>query len=324
LKQERTMQYTVGIDLGGTNIKAIAVTRDGQLLGQASRETEDRPGDTPVWPEHVAGVIADFSARLNQQPTYIGLCAPGLAAQDGRSIAFMPGRMDGLEGLDWTSFLGLPTVVSVLNDAQAALLGEVWQGAARGASNVVLLTLGTGVGGAIFADGRLLKGQIGRAGHLGHMCLDVDGPADSVGIPGSLEDAIAERSVSRRSQGAFNSTKSLVEAAANGDSNARAIWERSIYQLACGIASLINAVDPELVVIGGGMAKAGDRLFQPLRDHLDKLEWRPGGHAVSIIPAKLGEWAGAYGAACRAMQMNDASTASGVGALSLPNPVAIA
>ncbi|HEY9793710.1 MAG TPA: ROK family protein [Candidatus Obscuribacterales bacterium] len=317
------MQYAIGIDLGGTNIKAIAVNREGMILGQASRETGDRGGNAPQWPQHVATVIGELSSRFPKAPTHIGLCAPGLAATDGRSIAFMPGRMDGLEGLDWTKFLGVNNVVSVLNDAHAALLGEVWRGAARGANNVVLLTLGTGVGGAILADGRLLKGQIGRAGHLGHMCLEVNGLVDSVGIPGSLEDAVAERSVSRRSDGAFKSTKALVDAAADGDTNARAIWQRSIYQLACGIASLINAVDPEVVVIGGGIAKAGDRLFQPLRNHLDKLEWRPGGHSVLVVPAKLGELAGAYGAAYNAIQTNKASVSAGMGAFSVPNPAAI-
>jgi glucokinase len=212
--------------------------------------------------------------------------------------------MAGLEGFDWTKFLAFPSPVNVMNDAHAALLGEVWNGAAAGFRNVFLLTLGTGVGGAIYADGQLLKGQIGRAGHLGHICLNVDKPQDAVGIPGSLESAIAEGSVVSRSEGRFSSSKALVDAVIAGDEFARTVWERSIYELACGIASLINVVDPELIVIGGGIAKAEAALYETLDKYLEKLEWRPNGHRVPIVKAKLGEWAGAMGAAYNAIQQN--------------------
>src|SRR5207249_2187105 len=127
----------------------------------------------------------------------------GLPARDGRSIASMPGRLAGLEGLNWQQWLGLAKPVPVFNDAQAALLGEVWLGAAKGAANAVLLTLGTGVGGAAMVDGRVLRGHLGRAGHLGHVALDPDGPGDIVNTPGSLEDAIGEHTLTVRSRGGF-------------------------------------------------------------------------------------------------------------------------
>src|SRR6185369_6832421 len=111
--------------------------------------------------------------------------------------------LDGLEGFDWSALLDRD--VPVLEDAKAALLGEVWQGAAAGCQNAIMLTLGTGVGGAIFSDGRLLMGQIGRAGNLGHISLNVDQAPDVAGMPGSLENAIGDCTVKQRSNNKFNS-----------------------------------------------------------------------------------------------------------------------
>jgi glucokinase len=209
----------------------------------------------------------------------------------------MPERLQGLEGLDWTSFLNAPKMVPVLNDAHAALLGEVWVGAAHGFENVILLTLGTGVGGAAMVGGRLLRGHIGRAGHLGHSSLDPDGPPDCAGTPGSLEVAIGNCTILERSGGRFNTTHELIAAHLKGDAEASAIWLKSVKALAAGICSFINILDPEAVIVGGGIARAGPALFGPLQRFLERMEWRPGGHRARILPAQLGELAGAFGAA---------------------------
>ena len=234
----------------------------------------------------------------------IGIAAPGLVAPDGRSVAWMEGRLAGLTGLDWTKQLGRNRIVPVLNDAHAALLGEVSQGASRDARNAVLLTLGTGVGGAILCDGHLLRGHLGRAGHLGHISLDPEGLPDIVNTPGSIEDAIGDHTVHRRSGGRFNSTEALVAAHVEGDDLATKVWLRSVKHLSAAIASIINAVDPEVLILGGGIARAGPALFDPLRRFLDDFEWRPNGHRVRVIPAALGERAGAIGAALNAMQLD--------------------
>jgi glucokinase len=297
------MKYAIGIDLGGTNIKAIAVTTTGEVLNKITSPSQDtessRQTAVPPWAQEIKNMVASLGSMLNQQPEYLGLCAPGLAAADGRCIAFMPGRLAGLEGFDWSKFLGQD--VPVLEDAKAALLGEVWQGAAAGTTNAIMLTLGTGVGGAIFADGRLLFGHIGRAGNLGHISLNVDAPCDITGMPGSLENAIGECSVKQRSNNNFAPRKEFVEAAARGDATAEKIWDRSVYQLACAIASLINVIDPEVILIGGGIARAGALLYERLDHHLDRIEWRPNAHRVRIIPAALGEWAGSIGSAYNAI-----------------------
>ena len=114
-------------------------------------------------------------------------------------------------------------------------------GAAAGSRDAVLLTLGTGVGGAIMSEGRLVEGHIGRAGHLGHVCLDPDGPVSIAGMPGSLENAIGNGSLSERSKGRFADTRALVEAHVAGDAEAGEIWLRSVWVLACAIASIVNS-----------------------------------------------------------------------------------
>jgi glucokinase len=287
------MSYAIGVDLGGTNIKIAVVSHDGEVFDHSTCSTAD---DAGCWAETIKQKIAETQNQRGEPATHMGLAAPGLAARDGPSIVHMQGRLRGLEGLVWTDFLQTTHPVLVLNDAHAALLGEVWKGAAAGYRNVVMLTLGTGVGGAILADGRLLKGHIGRAGHLGHVSLNPDGLPDIVGTPGSLEQMIGNCTLRDRSAGRFTSTRRLVEAHLAGDSNATDIWMRSIYQLAAGVSSMINAFDPEVFILGGGIARAGEALFSPLAGFMEQLEWRPLGHRVLILPAALTDHAGALGA----------------------------
>jgi glucokinase len=292
----------IGLDLGGTNIKGLAITASGRVLAQelASTESSGRRG----WLKNVDQVLADLKAAVRSPVSAIGLAAPGLAAADHRSIAFMPERLPGLENLDWQKHFREASAVPVLNDAHAALLGEVWRGAARHCRNVVLLTLGTGVGGAAIVDGRLLRGHIGRAGHFGHLSLNPKGPPDITGTPGSLEDAIGDSTLAVRSHRRFSSTKDLVSAARRNDKEAGKVWLTSVRALAAGVVSLINALDPEVVILSGGITQAGPALFRPLEKFLGQFEWRPGGSRARIVRAKLGDRAGAFGAAWQAMQTN--------------------
>ncbi|KAB2663092.1 MAG: ROK family protein [Verrucomicrobia bacterium] len=291
------MSHVVGIDLGGSSIKAVCVSAEGGLLAEANVPFVDRDRE---WADKVRALASDF-ARAHGAANAIGLSAPGLTARDGRSIAFMPGRLSGLEGLDWTAWLGATRPVPVLNDAQAALLGEIWKGAARGATNAILFTLGTGVGGAAMVDGHLLRGHLGRAGHLGHVTVDFEGAPDSVNAPGSIEGEIGNKNIRERSGGRFRTTLELVDAHRAGDAEATRLWLRSTKALAAAIASLVNVLDPEVVIVGGGIARAGEALFGPLREDLERFEWRPGGSRVRVVPAELGDLAGAYGAAWNAL-----------------------
>lgn len=294
--------YIVGLDLGGTAIKAAAFAFDGECETSYTVPTGDGEfiDGKPAWAVRIRRAVSDFTHRLGGPARAIGLSAPGLAAADRRSIASLPNRLAGIEGFDWTAWLGRP--VFVLNDAHAALLGEVWRGAARARRNVVLLTLGTGVGGAAMVDGCLLRGHLGRAGHLGHVALDCFSEESTIfGMPGGLETFLGNYNVPLRSGGRFADTRSLLEAVAAGDEGAVAVWHRSLRALGCAVGSFINIFDPEIVVIGGGIADAGPLLWLPLQRILDEVEWRPFDSGVPIVTAELGNWAGASGAAHEAL-----------------------
>jgi glucokinase len=250
--------------------------------------------------ETVRALVQLIEKEQGGSANRIGLSAPGLAAKDGRSIAFMPGRLSGLVGLDWAGYLGASYDVPVLNDAHGALLGEVWQGAARGCNDVIMITLGTGVGGAAMVDGRLLRGHTGKAGHLGHATVDMNGVPDICSMPGSLEVAIGNCTIRERSGERFETTHDLITAHLAGDSDASRVWLASVRALACAIASFTNVLDPEIAVIGGGIARAGKALFEPLEKFVREMEWRTGTNGVRIVPAQLGEYAGAFGAAWKA------------------------
>lgn len=288
------MRLLIGLDLGGSSVKGVAVREDGSLLGQSNLEFD--PNQRLEWAENARKMLAEFEAKLGPVDR-VGVSAPGLAAANGRAIAYMPGRLQGLEGFDWTRELGRKEPVPVLNDAHAALLGETWVGAAQGARNAIMLTLGTGVGGAAMVDGHLLKGAIGRAGHLGHNCLAIDGVPDITRMPGSIEVLIGNCTIRERTEGRFETTHDLVKAYAAGDQFAAKVWLDSVRALGCAVGSFINLFDPATVIIGGGVARAGKLLFEPLERVVREVEWQPGGVTVPIVAAKLGELAGAFGAA---------------------------
>jgi glucokinase len=286
------MTYAIGIDLGGTRLKAVALSATGDVLDRRIEPSNDGP-------RKVVEVVAAIQRQRGTPAQHIGLAAPGIAAPDGRVVWWMQGRLDAIQGFEWSTLL--PNFRGVINDGQAALMGEIAVGVAKGCDNVVMLTLGTGVGGAVVCDGRLLRGAIGRAGHLGHITVDYSGGGDIVRTPGSLEDAIGNCTIAQRTGGRFASTSDLLDAVKAGDEPARKIWLLSVRKLAAAIVSIINAVDPELIVIGGGIAEAGDLLFQPLEQFVRAMEWQPHGHTVRITRATAGEFTGAIGAAHHAL-----------------------
>ncbi len=291
------MTYAIGLDVGVTNVKAVCVTPAGQIIARQSFPTL---ADSPDWPQRVEANIAELESK-HGRAAYLGLSAPGVAAPDGSRIRWMRGRLIEVQDLRWSEFLARP--IPVLNDAQAALLGEIWQGAARGASNAILITLGTGVGGAAMVDGRILKGHLGRAGHLGHITVDMHGPTDICSLPGSIEYHIGDYSIPQRTAGAFRHTHELVRAYRDGDPHAKKIWLASLQALAATIASLINVLDPQIVIIGGGIIAAGDALLTPLTELLRPIEWQLNDEPrVPIVLAQLAEYAGALGAAHNAIE----------------------
>ena len=281
----------IGIDLGGTNVKAVLITQQGEVLAKeivAIRNSDWR------------GAVHEAFTKIkmvNVPLSCIGLAAPGLPDDQNRQIDHMPGRLDGLEGFYWSDFL--KSEVHVLNDAHAALLAEVNFGIAKGLKNVVMLTLGTGVGGAILINGQLYQGVNQRAGSIGDMSLNSE--SDEIGflqVPGSLEDAIGNESVPRRSNHRFQTTRELVEAYAHGDEFAKDVWLRSVKKLAVAMCSLINILAPQQIILGGGIAQSNELLFKPLSEFMNQYEWRPDGNATPVVKAQFDDIAGAIGAAC--------------------------
>ncbi|MBU1820284.1 MAG: ROK family protein [Bacteroidetes bacterium] len=290
----------IGIDLGGTNIKGVLVNEAGEVLKQHYIPTHDDPEGR--WRKNVLEMVRYFRSYWQEPVRAVGLSAPGLPDADNRSIAFLPNRLPGLENFIWEEYLDLPTFV--INDAHSALMAEATFGVAKGCQNVVLLTLGTGVGGGLLINGQLYQGLAQMAGHLGHITINAqDDECSIVGLPGSLEYAIGNYSIERRSRGRYASTWELVEAYRKGDTFATYTWLASIKALAVALSSLINALSPERIVLAGGITLADDALFGPLREFLDVYEWRPGGKSTPIVQAYFGDMAGAIGAAGFALKM---------------------
>lgn len=291
------MTTAIGIDLGGTNIKGVLVNSAGEVLYRARRSTLGENGQEGKWQQVVYEMVQEIKANSFEQVAAIGLAAPGLPNETNTAIRVMPGRLAGLENLDWSAFLGEKEVV-VLNDAHAALLAEAEFGAAQGAQNVVMLTLGTGVGGGIMIGGKLYQGNYQMAGHLGHLTLDADRhELDITGMPGSLEDAIGNATVARRTFGRFTSTYGLLEAYHRGDAFATYVWLNSVRKLAVGLCSLCNVLSPDLIVLGGGITKAGEALYGPLADFMEVYAWKGVGKITPVKQAYFSDLAGAIGAA---------------------------
>jgi glucokinase len=293
------MKQAIGIDLGGTRIKGVAVDEEGNLLQQIYTPTND--GDDGVWKKAVAETVNELLQNLNGN-TVIGISAPGLPDKENTTIAFMPGRLEGLENFVWKDYLQCP--VFVLNDGVAALVAEAKTGAAKNSINAIMITLGTGVGGALLINKQPYQGSFNKAGHIGHMVINDSGDRDVTGMPGSLEECIGNCTIEKRSNGKFASTHELLNAYKKGDEFAKQVWLTSVKKLAIGLASASNFISPDTIVIGGGIAEANDDLFIPLNKWFDEFEWQPGGIRPQIVKAIQGDLAGAIGAACFALNKN--------------------
>ncbi|MDW3645628.1 MAG: ROK family protein [Bacteroidia bacterium] len=289
----------IGIDLGGTHIKGILMSQEGKILHKLHRKTDDQEAKLgfAIWQRRIKEMIEELSAG-KQYP--IGISAPGLPRADGKAIAYMPGRLQGLEDFDWSSYINNPKTF-VLNDAVAALLAERNFGAAQGYQHVMMLTLGTGVGGALLIHGKPYFGKLSRAGHLGHISLNPDAETGILDLPGTLEYFVGNATIEKRSMGKFSSTHQMVEAYKAGDHYATQLWMDTLKKLAIGISSLINVISPELIILGGGISQAGNALFEPLQKLMNVYEWRPGSVSTPIVAAQMKEFAGAIGAAVYAL-----------------------
>lgn len=284
----------IGIDLGCTNIKGVLIDRAGNIVQEARSETNEQ--DDTHWKRAVGDMVNDFKKKAGRKVDAFGLSAPGLANIGNGCISFMPGRMPGLENFMWSDWIG--EKVWVLNDAHAAMMAEATFGAAKGLQHAVLLSLGTGVGGGILINGQLYQGVSQMAGHIGHTTVHAETHTrDVTNMAGSIEDAIGNITLSERSHGRYHSTEELVNDVLKGDHFATWVWLSSVRKLAVCIASAINVLSPEAVILSGGIIQAKEALLNPLQDFLALYEWRPGGKQTPIKFAHFSDRAGAIGAA---------------------------
>ncbi len=294
-------EHAIGIDLGGTTIKSVLMTRSGEIHERVQVHTQDDPeGISENWKNNVREAAAPLIDMVGRDIP-IGLSAPGLTDPQHRCISYMPGRLQGLEGCVWSHYLEVDRV-SVINDAKSALLAESRFGAAKGYKDVLLMTLGTGVGGGLLINGEIYEGFLHRAGHIGHISMDKSAPRGILNLPGTLEYFTGNATVSDRSEGVFKSTRDLLAAYRSGDAYAREVWLESIERLAIGLCSLINVISPQIIVLGGGIVLADQDLFGPLADRMAIYEWRPSGISTPIVRAEYSQFAGAVGAAIFAFE----------------------
>jgi len=286
---------TFGLDLGGTKCLGVAWS-DGEVVAQHRAETDTAdPGDVI---ELLAGVVQQLRAASGE-PSAIGVGAPGLVTADGdlARAPNLPGVQDLALRRRLSKSAGLPVVVE--NDAAAAAWAEFSCGAAAEAGSMLAVTLGTGVGGGIVLDGQLLRGAHGFAAEIGHMTVREGGRPCVCGKRGCWEAYASGAALGRLArEGLALSGEALTAAAIRGEAEALVLLNEYAGEVALGLGSLVEILDPEMVVIGGGLVEVGDALLAPVRSALPRFvySWE---HRTPtpVVAAQLGERSGAIGAA---------------------------
>jgi glucokinase len=291
------VDQVVGIDVGGTAIKLGRFTPDGTCLQSLTVATPQ-----PTTPGAVVAVILDAIAQIDpdDQTVAIGVGTPGPADATAR-IAKVAINLAGWHDVPLADWLetktGKPTIIS--NDANCAGLGEAWLGAGRHFQNLILLTLGTGVGGAIILNGKLFVGHQGAAGELGLITFNPDGPICNSGNQGSLEQYASVTAIRRRT---LKEPAELGALAQAGDAKALTFWQEYGRDLGIGLASLIYVLTPEAIVIGGGVSASFEFFLPAVKAEIEKRVMPTSRAGLQILPAELGNFAGIVGAAKLAWQ----------------------
>jgi glucokinase len=314
------VRFVLGIDIGGTNLVVGSVAEDGSALHALDSEpTHAEAGQTDVL-DRLITLAQRTIERTRKEVSGADIIGVGVGA---------PGPLDTKRGivlltpnLGWVNLplrqiiherLGLPAALD--NDANCAVLGEWWMGAARGTRNAIGITIGTGIGGGIIVDGKLYHGASDCAGEIGHTTIDTEGRRCKCGNYGCLEayasgPNIAMRAVEEIKAGAVSrladyvggdlrqvTAQTVYQAAHDGDQLALEVVNDTAKFLGVGIANLLNVFNPEVVVVCGGVTLAGDRLFDPLRREVARRAFKPAVSVCRIIPCELSGTAGVYGAA---------------------------
>lgn len=306
-------EYVIGVDLGGTLIRAVLADSQGAFVERRRTKTLAHEGATAVL-ARIAGLIEDLNAQAGRVAA-VGIASPGpLDSRTG--VVFSPPAFPGWRDVPLVRLLrertGLPVFLS--NDANAAALGEFDYGAGRGLRHLIYVTVSTGIGGGIIVDGRLIEGQKGAAGEVGHMVMQQDGPLCGCGGRGCLEALASGTAIARQAREALacgrestigqlaekgedGVTAEVVAAAAKGgDGLAAELIRAAGRRLGCGLLNLIHVFNPQIVVVGGGVTNAGELLLEPMRETVFADLMPIFEEGLKISPPGLGAEAGLYGA----------------------------
>ncbi len=313
----------LAIDLGGTKIIAAIISSSGQVVAKEYHLTLASEGPQAVTSRMFSAIehlLNESNLGLSQLDS-ISIAAAGAIDSDKGLVTSSP-NLPGWSDVPLRDMVSRQFGVDafLLNDASAAALGEHRLGAGRGTANLIYITVSTGIGGGIIIGGKLYLGSRGSAGEMGHMTIDVNGPRCSCGNVGCLEvmasgAAIAREALRRLRDGESSTLSDIVAgkienitaeevglAAQGGDRLALEVVLRAATYLGVGLVNIVNIFNPEMIVIGGGVAKMGDLLLGPVRKMVAERAFRLSAGAVRIVPTQLGDDAGVLGAAVFAME----------------------
>lgn len=307
-------RYYIGVDLGGTSIKVGICDEQGKLV-----QTYEGPTESDAGYEKVIDNISQYTRNLVSESPYAWEQVAGIGAGIAGFLDIPRGYVNQSVNLGWKDvpikqLLEQKTgkTVKIDNDANVAALGETWSGAGAGMDNVVCYTLGTGVGGGIIVDGKIVHGSEGMAGELGHMTVvpDLEAIRCNCGQMGCLETVSSATGIIRMAKDAVErgdktelsllneiTAKDVFEAAAAKDEVAERIVNRAAFYLGKSMAVIAVVLNPQRFIVGGGVSKAGDILFEPIREIFEKMTPASAQIGVDIVPAELGNDAGIVGAA---------------------------
>jgi glucokinase len=307
-------ETVIAVDLGGTEIKAALMNRDGRALATRRVATgADRPPAAVI--ERIAALVAELRKETGDAVLGVGIGSPGGIYPETGIISQnpnFPGWLDVDLCGPLAKIVDLP--VAIDNDANLAALGEYVHGTGRGAASMVLLTLGTGIGGGIILDGRIWRGAWGMAGEIGHVIVEPEGHPCGCGSWGCVEQYASGPAMVREARAALAAgqgsvlrelaggdplavtPKMVYEAACAGCETSRAVLHKAARYLGMAMASVLNILNAPLFVIGGGVSAAFDLLYEPLREEVRRRAYRIPGERVRIERALLGNDAGTIGA----------------------------
>ncbi|AOR24702.1 ROK family protein [Clostridium taeniosporum] len=309
-------KFVVGVDLGGTKISAALSNLNGEVISQTTVPTNAHEGEIPVLNriiDSVDKVIKDGGVTYKDVKS-IGIGSPGPLDAEKGVIIYTPNLP--FKNFNLVDPLNKKFEVPVFldNDANVATIGEFMFGAGRGAKNVLFFTVSTGVGGGAVLDGKIYRGHTSNALEIGHMTVNPDGPRCNCGNIGCVEAISSGTAIGKRGQEAVNSKvetslrkyekitsyEVFVEAAA-GDEVCKEIVDNALNYLGIAVANAVSIFDPEVIIIGGGVSKAGDIVFDTVRKVVDKRCFKSMAESVKVVPAGLGTDAGVIGAVALAL-----------------------